>query len=179
MTHIRFTSYPRTVPPPSFVRDIVDVFVSHELDISTISLAKGLDSNGVLGVLRHDLVSLGFDVEKSKKDDDKIKRPVFFGENGEAALQYEVDAYHPEWRCGMEVEAGRAWMGNAFYRDIVQALVMVEVDTLVVALPNAYKYQNSGRPAVSNDYEKATNVAQAVFGHSRVQMPYSLVVIGY
>jgi hypothetical protein len=56
---------------------------------------------------------------------------VFFGENGQPALKYEVDAYHPEWKAGLEIEAGRAVMGNAIYRDLVQALVMVEVDNFI------------------------------------------------
>jgi hypothetical protein len=60
-------------------------------------------------------------------------RPVFFGENGMPTLSYQIDAYHPEWRAGLEVEAGRAWMGNAIYRDLIQALVMVQVDHVVLA----------------------------------------------
>jgi hypothetical protein len=32
------------------------------------------------------------------------------------------------------VEAGRAWMGNAIYRDLLQALVMVQVDHLILAV---------------------------------------------
>ena len=89
-------------------------------------------------MLRADLVELGFDVEASKRAKDKIKRPVFFGENAQPDLQYEVDAWHPKWRAGLEVEAGRAWMGNAIYRDLIQALVMVDMDHLFLAVPKAY-----------------------------------------
>ena len=53
-------------------------------------------------------------------------------------LQYEVDAWHPKWRAGLEVEAGRAWMGNAIYRDLIQALVMVDMEHLFLAVPKAY-----------------------------------------
>ena len=52
---------------------------------------------------------------------------MFFGENAAPSLQYEIDAWHPEWQAGLEIEAGRAWMGNAVYRDLIQALVMVNV----------------------------------------------------
>lgn len=70
-------------------------------------------------------------------------------------------------------------MGNAVYRDLFQALVMVCVEWLCLAVPNSYKYKSSGRPAVSHDYYNTCAVADAVFGHSRIQMPYNLVVIGY
>src|SRR5215217_7900285 len=67
----------------------------------------------------------------------KIERPVFYGENGIPTLRYEIDAYHPDWRCGLEVEAGRAWMGNAVYRDLIQAAVMVGVQHLCLAVSNS------------------------------------------
>jgi hypothetical protein len=118
-------------------------------------------------------------VEASKLRTDKIQRPVFFGENGVPTLNYEIDAYHPAWRCGLEVEAGRAWMGNAVYRDLIQGLVMVQVDTLILAVPNAYKYQSGGKAVSSSDYDNTVAVAETLYGHSRVRLPYGLVVIGY
>ncbi len=130
-------------------------------------------------MLRSDLADLGFQVEAGKKKVDKPERPVFFGENGIPTLQYEIDAYHPGWRCGLEVEAGRGWMGNAVYRDIVQAAVMVGVEHLCLAVSNAYRYKSSGKPAVSRDYENTRQVAEAVYGHSRLRLPYSLILIGY
>jgi hypothetical protein len=176
---IRFMSFPKTEPPPVFASNIVNVFIQHEKQIGTLLLSKGLTSNDVLTVLRSDLVSLGFQVEAGKQKIDKIQRPVFFGENGEPTLKYEIDAYHPEWRCGLEVEAGRAWMGNAIYRDLVQGLVMVHVDTLVIAIPNGYKYKSGGRDVTSSDYSNTVSVAETLFGHSRVRLPYTLVIIGY
>jgi hypothetical protein len=95
-------------------------------------LVKGLTSDAVLAVLHPQLEALGFQVEKGKVREQKIERPVFFGENGIPALRYQIDAYHPGWRCGLEVEAGRAWMGNAIHRDLIQALVMVQVDHMDV-----------------------------------------------
>ncbi len=178
-TTIRFTSFPKTEPPPAFALQLANVFQQHEASVATVHLKKGLTSNEVLGVIRDDLVSLGFQVEAGKQKADKIQRPVFFGENGEPTLNYEIDAYHSEWRCGLEVEAGRAWMGNAVYRDLVQGLVMVQVDFLVLAVPNAYKYQSGGRTVVSGDYDNTVNVAETLFGHSRVKLPYSLLVLGY
>jgi hypothetical protein len=104
---------------------------------------------------------------------------VFFGENGVPTLRYQIDAYHEEWRCGLEVEAGRAWMGNAIYRDLIQALVMVQVDHLCLAVSNQYRYKSGGREVISRDFDNAVAVASAIHGHSRLTLPYNLTVIGY
>ena len=137
---IKYSTFPRTETPPGFVEEIVNVFREHESEISTLDLEKGLTSDEALKILSDDLISIGFAVEVSKKKKDKIARPVFYGENGIPTVKYEVDGYHTEWKCGIEIEAGRAWKGNAVYRDLIQAIVMVEVDYLCLAVPNTYKY---------------------------------------
>lgn len=147
--------------------------------MGTARPTKGLTSNEVLASIRTDLVNLGFQVEIGKHRDEKIHRPVFFGENGVPVLKYEIDAYHEAWHCGLEVEAGRAWMGNAVYRDLVQALVMVEMETLVLAVPNTYRYLSGGRDSISRDYENTIGLAETLYSHSRFRLPYRLVVIGY
>lgn len=178
-TTIRFSTFPRTEPPPAFVEDLVGVFRTHESEIATEINDKGLKSDDVLAVLGPDLAKLGFQVEASKKRVDKLERPVFFGENGIPTLRYEIDAYHPEWKCGLEVEAGRGWMGNAVYRDLVQAAVMVGVEYLCLAVANVYKFRTSGKPATSRDYNNTVQVAEALYGHSRLRLPYNLILIGY
>lgn len=178
-TPIRFSVFPRTASPPGFVSEVVKLFdVRHDF-IGTVALEKGLTSNEVLAELRAGLVGLGFEVERGKRSDEKIRRPVFFGENAVPSLQYEIDAWHPQWLAGLEIEAGRAWMGNAVYRDLVQALVMVDLSHLIIAVPNIYRYKNDGRDASSNDYANTVAVADALYGHSRLTMPFSLTVIGY
>ncbi len=176
---IRFQYFPRTERPPTLVEEVSAVFHHHDSHISTDALEKGLTSDEVLSLLAPELGELGFQVELGKKAAQKIHRPVFFGENGHPTLRYEVDAYHPLQHCGLEIEAGRAWMGNAIYRDLVQAMVMAEVDTLILAVSNAYKYRAGGRDAVSRDYENTIRVAEAIYGHSRFELPYTLAVIGY
>jgi hypothetical protein len=179
MATVRFTAFPQTEPPPAFILKIIEAFGSCESAICTASLAKGLTSDRVLEYLRPSLVSLGFEVESGKHREGKINRPVFFGENGIPRLRYQIDAYHPNWKCALEIEAGRAWMGNAIYRDLIQALVMVEVNHLVLAVPNSYKYSSAGKSVTSHDYENTVAVARALYGHTRVKMPYSLTVVGY
>ncbi len=176
---VRFSTFPRTEPPPGFVEDMVGVFRRHEEEISTETNDKGLKSDDVLALLAPDLREIGFQVEASKKKVDKLQRPVFFGDNGTPTLQYEIDAYHEGWKCGLEVEAGRGWMGNAVYRDLIQASVMVGVEYLCLAVCNTYKYQSGGKPAISKDYGNTKQVAEAIYGHSRLSLPYDLILIGY
>lgn len=176
---IHYSNYPRTEAPPEFISQVIAIFKKHEEDISTIRLKKGLTSDKVLSKLRNGLVKIGFEVEAGKRKEEKIERPVFYGENGSPTLRYEIDAYHPLWKCGLEIEAGRAWMGNAVYRDLIQALVMVEVDYLTLAVPNAYKYKSYDRDVVSNDYDNTKSLVDALYGHSRFQLPYKLIVVGY
>ena len=77
MSEIRFSTFPKTEKPKEFALDVVNVFKNHLGEISTVDLEKGLDSDTVLGIIRDDLVEIGFEVEKSKKKEDKIFRPVF------------------------------------------------------------------------------------------------------
>jgi hypothetical protein len=132
-----------------------------------------------MAVVRDGLQQLGFSLEANKRSSGKLKRPVFFGEDGRPSRQYEIDGFHPEWRCGVEIEAGRAWMGNAIYRDIVQAMVMVDLAHLILAVPLGYRYFSGGKQVVSKDYENTISVADALYSHTRVKMPYGLTLIGY
>jgi hypothetical protein len=109
-TTIRYSTYPRTEHPPHFVEKLVSVFFAHESYISTSNRSKGLTSDEVLHILSSDLEILGFQIEKGKRKLDKIDRPVFYGENGVPTMRYQIDAYHADWKCGLEVEAGRGWM---------------------------------------------------------------------
>jgi hypothetical protein len=58
-------------------------------------------------------------------------------------------------------------------------MVMVDLDHLVLAVPLGYRYLSSGKPVVSRDYENATSVADALYSHTRIKMPYRLTLIGY
>jgi len=179
MTAIRFTAFPRTQPPPEFATSLIGVFQNHSKAIGTLDKDKGLTSDAILARLAPDLMALGFLVETSKSDKGKIKRPVFFGEGGRPDLRYEIDSYHPQWRCGLEVEAGRAWLGNAIYRDLIQAMVMVDLDWLALAVPLGYRRNSVGRRVVSRDYDNTCAVANTLFSHDRVRIPFQLLVIGY
>jgi hypothetical protein len=65
----------------------------------------------------------------------KLPRPVFFGDEGTYLRTYEIDAYEPKHGVALEVEAGRATMGNAIYRDLIQGSLMVDARFLALAVP--------------------------------------------
>jgi hypothetical protein len=56
---------------------------------------------------------------------------------------------------------------------------MVQVDHLILAVPNAYKYKSGGKTMSSSDYKNTWAVADALYMHSRLKLPYALNVIGY
>ena len=179
MSSLLFSSFPKTEKPKEFALAVINAFNLHHDKISTIQLGKGLESNDVLRILRPELVKLNFQVERSRKQNEKICRPVFFGENGVASVSYEIDAFNDEHKTGLEIEAGRAWMGNAVYRDLIQSMVMVELEHLILAVPLKYKYKSNSRDCVSKDYENSKNLIDTLYSHTRFKLPYSLTLIGY
>jgi hypothetical protein len=70
-------------------------------------------------------------------------------------------------------------MGNAIYRDLIQAALMVDLDHLCLAVPISYKFKSGSKTSTSHDYDNARSIADALFGHSRLKMPYRLLIIGY
>lgn len=54
-------------------------------------------------------------------------------------------------------------------------MMMVQVDTLALAVPNLYTYSSGRNPA----FEKTSNVVETLYGVDRVELPYELILIGY
>jgi len=88
-------------------------------------------------------------------------------------LRYEVDAYHSTHRCGLGVEAGRAWQGNAIYRNLIQGAMIVEVDVLTLGVPNLYKYTRGTNPI----FDKTKDVVEILYRTDWVNLPYDVVLI--
>lgn len=126
------------------------------------------------------LEDLGFEVEKGKTAKGKLERPVLFGPEGSLVKKYEIDAFNSEHGIALEVERGRAIQGNALYRDMVQASLMVDTNYLVVAVPLEYRSKSGGKELKEKTYEKAQAVVEAVYSSGRLQLPFEgLLIIGY
>jgi hypothetical protein len=139
-----------------------------------------MESNDVLDVLASGLQALGFVVEQGKKKAGKLPRPVFFGDEGSFLRTYEIDAFEPGEGVALEVEAGRATMGNAVYRDLVQAFLMLDARFLTLTVPVEYRYNSGGRTAREPSYSKTYSVVEAIYGSPRLNLPFEgLLLVGY
>lgn len=141
---------------------------------------QGSKSDGVLAALKRELESLGYVVETGKRKVDKIHRPVLFGDQGEARVRYEVDAWLEREGVIIEIEAGRGIMGNALYRDIIRGSLIVGAKYLVIGLMNDYQYQSGGKTMHSADYEIARDQLDAIYASGRLGLPFKgILLVGY
>jgi hypothetical protein len=136
-----------------------------------------LESDDVLAILRSNLEAQGYSVEKGKGANERIYRPVFFGEYGRPGKSYNIDAYHKDLRVGLEVEAGRGTKGNAVYRDLIQTSLLVDVDYLALAVLTEYRY---GSKSVEYSYSVTKDILDAIYGSQRLRFPMKgVLLIGY
>jgi len=172
--------FPAFKPPPNWVDPLIGVFHANQAEIdSRLVHEEAMKSDLVLEALADDLEkALGFEVERGKKKEGKLQRPVFFGDRGRFLRAYEIDAFQPDFGIALEVEAGRATMGNAIYRDLIQASLMVDARYLALAVPMEYRY--GSKPTKEPSYAKTYSVVEAIYGSERLALPFEgLLLIGY
>ena len=141
---------------------------------------ESLTSDKVLALLRPELLKLGYEVESGKHQTEKIRRPVLFGDRGAVRVAYEVDAVHDELGVVVEVEAGRGARGNAIYRDIVRASLIVGARYLVLGVMQEYRHQSGGKAVSVESYAEAKNQLDAIYNSGRLRLPFEGVLLfGY
>lgn len=123
--------------------------------------------------LRPGLQSLGYQVETGKKAAQKIRRPVLFGEGGQATVSYEIDAFHDEHGIAVEVEAGRGAMSNANYRDIVRTSLLLDARFMLLLMPAKYRYGTSQ----ATSYDTTRDLLQAIYSSQRLKLPFEGVLL--
>jgi hypothetical protein len=80
----------------------------------------------------------------------------------------------------VEVEAGRGWMGNAFYRDLIRTSLIVGARYLVIGMMDLHVYSSGGKKFTSHDYENSRDQLEAVYASGRIQLPFEGVLLtGY
>lgn len=173
--------FPRNSHPPDWSLDLLEVVAHTSGRISTLeNPSQRLRSDDVLSALAPGLSELGYAVETSKAKAGKIRRPVLFGENGRAAVSYEVDAMHDEIGVVLEVEAGRGARGNAAYRDIVRTSLILDAKYLALLLPIKYRHLSGGREVVVQAYSDTRSQLDAIYASDRLRLPFSGVLLaGY
>lgn len=163
--------YPLCDEPPVIAAKVAAAFEHHAQDIDSATHAKQ-DSNEVLSKIASSLESIGFRVERSKKQKDKIQIPVLFGERGHPRKTFEADAFCADERFVIEVEAGRACTNYQFLKDMFEACMMHGVDYLAVAVRNDYRG--------SDDYSTVVKFIHTLYASSRMQLPLKgIMIVGY
>ena len=167
---LQYQFFPRSIGVSVSVRAVIACF---EKNITLIdSDTQNLSSNQVLAILQNDLEQLGYAVERSKKDADKIKVPVLFGLNNRIDKAFHADAVSNDGKIVIEVEAGRATENNQFLKDIFQACMMHGVEYLVIVVRNSYRGHK--------DFEIIHTFLETLYVSNRLKLPLSgILLIGY
>jgi len=171
--------YPNRDQPPKWVHDFVNIVRARREQVDSSAVSE-LTSDRVLACLRPGLEELGYRVETGKKKSERVGLPVLFGDQGRELVRYEVDAVHDELRVLVEIEAGRGARGNAVYRDLVRASLIVDAQFLVLGVMNEYRHQSGGKPIVVKSYRDARDQLDAVYASQRLRLPFEgLLLFGY
>lgn len=167
---INWMYFPENKEIETHLKKIVEVFIVNSAAIDSNS--KKLESDEVLHIVSKGLEKEGYLVEKSKKQEEKIRVPVLFGHNGNINLAFEADAYSSKYHTVIEVEAGRAYTNYQFLKDFYEACMMHNVKYCCIAVKNIYRQ--------SKDFEKVCNFFHALYVSNRVQIPLEgILIIGY
>ena len=168
---INWQFFPTSLPCPPHLESVLRVFQSKATDLDS-STHEELHSNSVLAIIEPGLTKIGYEVEMSKKQIDKIKVPVLFGRNGVITKAFEADGWNKFDSTVIEVEAGRAVVNNQFLKDLFQASMMESVKFCVIAIRNVYKN--------SKDFETVCKFMETMYASDRLRLPLDgILIIGY
>lgn len=175
-TYPAWSYFPRSTAAPHWISNITSAFELAQTSIYSPDHKK-MDSDQVLQAVRPHLEQSGWQIEQGKTKIEKIHRPVLFGDQGEPRVKYEIDGWHPEHKAVLEIESGRAIMGNAIYRDLIRTSLIQDAEYLILGARIHYSY---GNIAGQNDYEKTREQLDAIYASGRLQLPFTGVcVIGW
>ena len=175
---IKYQFFPRSHGVTPEINSIIGCFRQIEPQLEEENVQR--TSNEVLALVRPHLEAIGFEVETGKGKEEKIDVPVLFGENNEVDKSFFADALSADGKIVIEVEAGRAVKNNQFLKDIFQACMMFEVEYLVIAVLNEYKFNSGGRQAVGHDYQEIKTFLETLYVSNRLRLPLKgILLIGY
>ena len=178
MPYPTWSFFPRNVRHPDWVGPLLNAVTGLEPVISTAD-GQGPKSDAVLHALAPGRQELGYSVELTKTKNDKIRRPVLFGENGRPSVTYEIDAWHEGHGIAVEVEAGRGTQNNADYRDIVRTCLMLDARYLVRLMPVRYAPPSMASNPVWG-YRKSFDLLDALYASQRLRLPLEgVLLVGY
>lgn len=174
--------YPHSAKPRDWAFQLAAAVSSARDRIDTVvaDRAERLTSDTVLAYLAEGLQSLGYQIELGKLRTQKVSRPVLYGSQGRPKLTHEVDAFHDGLGIVLEVEAGRGAQGNAVYRDLIRASLIVDARFFALGVARQYRFTSGGRPQTVHSYADATKLLDAVYASGRLALPFEgVMVFGY
>lgn len=167
---INWQYFPKSDKILNHLTQVIDVFEKEKEQIDSEN--HQFSSDEVLSFLRNGLQEIGFEVETSKKQVDKIHIPVLFGRNGNLEKYFEADGLNKQMKTVIEVEAGRGVSNHQFLKDLFQASVMHDIEYLVIAVRNIYR--------ASKDFEKVISFIDTLYASNRLKLPLTgILIIGY
>ena len=170
MSKINYQFFPRSRGINSEIKAVIDCFIEVESKIN--SEQHNLKSNEVLKELYKPFSKIGYSVETSKSQKDKIDVPVLFGLDNKIDKSFNADALSKDGKIVIEVEAGRATENNQFLKDIFQACMMFEVEYLVIAVRNSYRGHK--------DFKIIYTFLETLYISSRLHLPLKgILLVGY
>lgn len=171
---IQFQYFPKSERMPNHLESLIEVFKKKNNIIS--STVNQLKSDEVLNFLAPEMEQIGYLVEKGKSAKLKIRIPVLYGRNNTIEKSFEVDGFHKETGTVVEIEAGRGVMNHQFLKDLFEAIVMQEINYLVIAIRNIYEYSHTQ----SEDFEKVVEFIEVLYTSQRITLPLKgILIIGY
>lgn len=169
MTYPMWAYFPRQLALPDWGSDLLAAVTSRQVTVDSRS-HKRLESDEVLAALRDPLLAVGWEIETSKAKTSKIVRPVLYGDNGKVRVKQEIDGWHPKEKAILEIESGRAWQGNAIFRDLVRASLIADADYFVLGVRQRYEY--GSRNTIQNDFERTRDIIDSVYSSGRLKLPF-------
>jgi hypothetical protein len=176
VTYPTWAYFPRQKPAPLWVEVFLTAVAQRQDEVDSRTHVK-MDSDQVVKHLEDLLIVGGWQIEASKKDADKIHRPVLFGDNGTIRVKQELDGWHWSERIVLEVESGRGWQGNAVYRDLVRASLVAEAEYLALGVRQQYTYNSGGHVIHQNDFERTRDMLDSVYASGRLVLPFKGVLL--
>ena len=171
--------YPTWERPQEWAVQLIEVVREAQPRIDSRKVSH-LRSDLVLAELRDGLLALGYEVEAGKTKPQKIRRPVLFGERGSERVAYEVDAVNDEIGVVVEVEAGRGARGNAVYRDLIRASLIVGARYLAIGVMQSYRHLSGARELDVASFHETEAQLDAVYASGRLRLPFDgLLLFGY
>lgn len=168
---VRWQYFPKSEPCPGLLNQVVKVFEANFDRMNSFN-NPGQSSNDALAIVRSGLEAIGFQVEKDKTAEGKIRVPVHYGENGKVTQAFEADAFNPISGVVLEVEAGRAVVNYQFLKDLFQASVMQGVDYAAIAVRQDYQGMK--------DFEKVISFMDTLYSSNRLALPLKgVIILGY